>query len=239
MIDGRDDWCSLDSEVIRCRRCPRLIAHRAEIARVRPRAYLDQTYWGRPVPGFGDRSARLLILGLAPGAHGANRTGRVFTGDRSGDWLYRALHRAGLASQPRSTGRDDSLQLRRTYVSAVCRCAPPANRPTPEEIARCRDYLDREFELLPQLGAVVALGRIAWDAAVGRARRMNGSAVPKPRPRFAHAAEVELPLAGGGRRCLLVGCYHPSRQNTQTGLLTEAMLDRVVCRASEIVRTGG
>jgi uracil-DNA glycosylase family 4 len=202
---------------------------------VRRRAYRDQEYWGGPVAGFGDRRARLMLLGLAPGAHGANRTGRMFTGDRSGEWLYRALHRAGLANQPESRERDDGLRLRRTFISAVCRCAPPANKPTSEEMRRCSEYLDREIELLPKLAAIVALGKIAWDAALRRALRLDPQALPRPRPRFAHGAEIELPLAGAGRRCLLIGCYHPGQQNTQTGRLTEPMLDRVLSRASELV----
>jgi len=234
VVDSRADWNELESALLGCRRCSRLIAHCSEIARVRRRAYRDQEYWAGPVAGFGDRAARLMLLGLAPGAHGANRTGRMFTGDRSGEWLYRALHRAGLANQPDSRARDDGLRLRHTFISAVCRCAPPANRPTKEEMERCREYLDREIELLPKLAAIVALGKIAWDAALRRALRLDPHALPRPRPRFAHGAEIELPLAAAGRPCLLIGCYHPSQQNTQTGRLTESMLDRALSRASEI-----
>ena len=171
---------------------------------MRRRAYRDQRYWGRPVPGFGDRRARILLLGLAPAAHGANRTGRMFTGDRSGDWLYGALHRAGLASQAQSRCRDDGLRLEGVFVTATCRCAPPANRPTPEEMSNCAPFLDREFELLDRLRVVVALGRIAWDAALRRSLREAADAMPRPRPGSATAWRRVSLFAPGNRRC---GCW--------------------------------
>ena len=198
---------------------------------MRRRAYRDQTYWGRPVPGFGDRSARILLLGLAPGAHGANRTGRVFTGDASGDWLYAALYRAGLASRAESVADDDGLELRDVYISNACRCAPPANKPTPREIERCAPYLDRELELLRRLRVAVALGKIAWDAALRRARQLAPEDVPRPRPVFGHGSLTRVPLRKGRPSLWLLGSYHPSRQNTQTGRLTRRMLDGMLRRA--------
>ena len=227
-------WSRLEREVHECERCVRLREHCREVARVRRRAYRDETYWGRPVPSFGDRDARILILGLAPAAHGANRTGRMFTGDRSGDWLYGALYRAGLASQPDATSRDDGLALNGAFISAVCRCAPPGNRPTPDEMARCSSYLDAEFELLQRVRVTLALGRIAWDAAFRRATRVGPGAVPRPRPAFAHGAEARLPMRRGCAPLWLLGSYHPSQQNTLTGRLTRAMLDDVVRRAVEL-----
>jgi uracil-DNA glycosylase family 4 len=198
------------------------------VGRVRRAAYRDWTYWARPVPGFGDPRARLVILGLAPGAHGGNRTGRVFTGDRSGDFLYAALHRAGLASQPTSRARDDGLVLHDVWVTLSARCVPPGNRPLPAELARCRPWLDAELRLLrPRV--VLALGAIAWAAMLGHFRRL-GLAVPRPAPRFAHGAEVSL--AGAPR---LLGAYHVSQQNTQTGRLTPAMFDRVLRRACDVL----
>jgi uracil-DNA glycosylase family 4 len=219
-------WERLERDIVGCTRCPRLRRHCLDVARVRRRAYRDQEYWGLPVPGVGDRHGRILVLGLAPAAHGANRTGRMFTGDRSGDWLYAALHRARLASQPRSTGRDDGLVLHDAWVSAACRCAPPDNRPEPAELRRCAAFLDREFDLLDRLRVVLALGRLAWNAALDRAARV-GSA-PRPRPAFAHGAEVACGLRRDGSATWIVGSYHPSQQNTQTGRLTRAMLDRAV-----------
>ena len=224
-------WARIEREIVGCTRCPRLIEHCREIARARRQAYRDQTYWGRPVPGFGDRRARILLLGLAPGAHGANRTGRVFTGDASGEWLYGALHRAGLASQAESVARDDGLKLRDVYISGVCRCAPPANRPTPQEIERCAPYLDRELDLLCRLRVTVALGQIAWEAALRRARRLAPRSVPRPRPAFGHGSLARLPLREGRPPLWLLGSYHPSQQNTQTGRLTSRMLDAVLQRA--------
>ncbi len=218
----------LEAEIVRCRACPRLVAWREEVARVKRRAYRDQAYWGRPVPSFGDAGARVVLVGLAPGAHGANRTGRMFTGDRSGAFLYAALHRAGLASRPASVARDDGLELRDAWITAACRCAPPDNAPTPEELARCAPFLDRELALLSRARVVVALGGVAWNAAL-RAFGRAGVKVPRPAPRFAHGAVALLPGAPA-----LVGSYHPSQQNTQTGRLTPAMLDAALARAVEI-----
>jgi len=222
-------WDRLERDIVACRRCPRLRRHCMEIARTRRRAFRDQEYWGLPVPGVGDRAARILVLGLAPAAHGANRTGRMFTGDRSGDWLFGALHRAGLASQARSVGRGDGLVLRDAWVCAACRCAPPDNRPAPEELRRCAAFLDREIELLERLRVVLALGRLAWSAALDRAARAG--TLPRPRPAFAHGAEAAVDLGCGRGATWLVGSYHPSQQNTQTGRLTRAMFDRAVRRA--------
>ena len=201
------------------------------VARVKRRMYRDEPYWGKPVPSFGDPRARILILGLAPAAHGANRTGRMFTGDRSGLWLYRALWRAGFADRERSESRDDGLTLERVRITAACRCAPPANRPTPEELKACAPFLSREFELLPSLAVVVALGGIGWKAALTRSLEVDPRGMPKPRPRFAHLAETALRFREGGDRIRLLGSYHPSQQNTQTGRLKEPMLDAVFARA--------
>src|SRR5262245_40680899 len=234
---ARSAWFALERAVVDCRLCPRLIRHATEVARIRKRAFRDEPYWGRPVPGFGDRRARILVLGLAPAAHGANRTGRMFTGDRSGDWLFGALHRAGLANQAQSIGRDDGLAPRDVYITAVCRCAPPANRPTPEEMGRCAPFLDREFELLRGLSVVVALGHIAWDGALRRAARVTRGPLPRPRPIFAHGAEVLLPLGAGGAPLWLLGSYHPSQQNTQTRRLTRPMLDAVFGRARRLAES--
>ncbi|MBY0506516.1 MAG: uracil-DNA glycosylase [Bryobacteraceae bacterium] len=206
----------LNAEITACERCPRLRAHCAEIARVKRRAYRDQQYWGRPVPSFGDPQARLLILGLAPGAHGANRTGRMFTGDRSGDFLFRALHDTGFASQPESTHRDDGLRLHDCYITASAHCAPPDNKPTPEEVRQCRPYLERELVLLRRLQVVVALGRLAFDNYLSRGTE---------RALFAHGAEARI----GGR--WLIASYHPSQQNTQTGRLTAEMLRQIFAQA--------
>jgi uracil-DNA glycosylase family 4 len=224
-------WEALRRDIVACARCPRLRAHCAEVARVRRRAYRGEVYWGLPVPGFGDARARLLIVGLAPAAHGANRTGRMFTGDSSGEWLWRALHGAGLASRAESSSRDDGLALRGGFVTAACRCAPPDNRPTPAELAACAPFLDREIELLPEVRVVLALGRIAWDAVLRRARRVAPSSVASPAPVFGHGASTRLALRGDRPPVLVLGCYHPSRQNTQTGRLTRRMLASVVRRA--------
>ncbi|MGH9106888.1 MAG: uracil-DNA glycosylase [Acidimicrobiales bacterium] len=217
--------CSLEAlhrEVVECRRCPRLVAWRETVA-AHPRAsFAGQTYWGRPLPGFGDPGARLVVVGLAPAAHGGNRTGRIFTGDRSGDWLWAALWRAGLANRPQSMSREDGLQALGTWVTAVVRCAPPLNRPTPAERDNCLPYLERELGLLTATGAVLALGGFAY-AACSRLLEV------RPRPRFAHGLEV--PVAGGR---WLVCSYHPSQQNTFTGRLTEPMLDGVIRRAWEL-----
>ena len=222
-----ESLAALAEEVVECRRCPRLVEWREAVAANPPRRYRGEDYWGRPLPGFGDPAARVIVLGLAPAANGGNRTGRVFTGDRSGDWLYAAMHRAGLANQARSDHRDDGLRLIGAYVTAVNRCPPPANRPTPEERDNCLPYLVRELHLLEKAQVIVALGAFAWDGAL-RALRAAGDEIPRPRPRFAHGAEVE---AG---RVTLLGCYHPSQQNTFTGKLTEAMLDAVFARAREL-----
>ncbi|MBM9460682.1 uracil-DNA glycosylase [Nocardioides sp. zg-536] len=233
----------LDAQVVRCRRCPRLVAWREEVARTKRAAYADEEYWGRPVPGFGPADARIALIGLAPAAHGANRTGRMFTGDRSGDWLFAALHRVGLASQATSAAPDDGLRLYDVRVTAAVRCAPPANRPTPQERDTCAPWLDRELAVLaPRLRVVVALGAIGWGAALTALGR-GGWPVPRPRPRFAHGAEVLLPApaersAGPSRApaggVVLLGCYHPSQQNTFTGRLTEPMTDAVLRRAREV-----
>jgi uracil-DNA glycosylase len=217
----------LAAEVHACRRCPRLVGWRKDSAADPPRRFRGEEYWARPVAGFGDPGARLAIVGLAPAAHGANRTGRMFTGDRSGEWLYAALHRAGYANRPESVRREDGLRLRDAYVTAVVRCAPPANRPTPAERDNCLPYLSRELELLGRCQTIVALGAFAWDGAL-RALRQLGNEAPRPKPRFAHGAEAEV---GDWR---LLGCYHPSQQNTFTGKLTEPMLDLVFARAREL-----
>jgi uracil-DNA glycosylase family 4 len=213
--------------IIDCERCPRLTAWRTRVAEEKRAAYADQRYWGRPVPGFGDPAARVIVCGLAPAAHGGNRTGRVFTGDRSGDWLYRALHKAGLASQPTSTGRADGLRLFGCYVTVCVRCAPPANRPTPDERDACLPYLLRDLELLPAR-VIVCLGAFAWDGVL-RAIAARGHAL-RPRPRFAHGASAVV-----GPYTLL-GSFHPSQQNTFTGRLTEPMLDEVMARAVRLSR---
>jgi uracil-DNA glycosylase family 4 len=215
---------ALEAEVVSCRACPRLVDHREAVARTKRAAFAGQVYWGRPVPGFGDPDARLLIVGLAPAAHGGNRTGRIFTGDRSGDWLFASLHRCGFATQPTSKHRDDGLRLRDAYIAAAVRCAPPNNRPTPAERDNCLPYLRREIELLEGLSVVVALGSYAWDAAL---RVLPGGRI-RPRPRFGHGAEAKVDSV------TLLGSYHPSQQNTFTGKLTEPMLDAVFARAREL-----
>ena len=222
-----DSLRGLEAEVHSCRRCPRLVEWREASAAEPPRRFQGQDYWARPVGGFGDPAARLAIVGLAPAAHGANRTGRMFTGDRSGDWLYAALHRAGYASQAEATGREDGLRLRDAYVTAVVRCAPPANRPAPAERDNCLPYLQRELALLAGCRTIVALGSFGWDGSL-LALRALGETVPKPKPRFGHGAEADV---GGWK---LLGCYHPSQQNTFTGRLTEPMLDDVFSRAREL-----
>ncbi|CAN5133586.1 uracil-DNA glycosylase [soil metagenome] len=218
------DLPGLDAGVSVCRACPRLVAWREQVALTRRAAYADQQYWGRPVPGFGPVDARIAVVGLAPAAHGGNRTGRVFTGDRSGDWLYAGLFRAGLANQPTSVAADDGLTLYGVRIAAAVRCAPPANKPTPVERDTCRPWLDRELALLPVLRVVVVLGGFGW-AALWPALSGLGLDVPRPRPVFGHKVEV----SAGPLRVL--GCYHVSQQNTFTGRLTEAMLDAVLSRA--------
>jgi uracil-DNA glycosylase family 4 len=224
------DVAELDARISVCRACPRLVDWRETVAiQGRRASFADQPYWGRPGPGFGDPEAELLIVGLAPAANGTNRTGRMFTGDRSGDWLYAALHRAGYASQPQSRASGDGLVLHGIRIIAAVRCAPPANKPTTVEKVACAHWLDRDLELAaPGLRSMLALGSIAWDATLGSARRL-GWEVPRPKPRFGHAAEATLTTADG-RAVRLVGSYHVSQQNTFTGKLTEAMLDAAIAR---------
>jgi uracil-DNA glycosylase family 4 len=209
-------------DVVRCERCPRLVAWTRQVAATRVRRFAHETYWGRPVPGFGDPRARLLVVGLAPAAHGGNRTGRVFTGDRSGDFLFAALHRAGFASQPTSVSRDDGLELRDCYIAPLARCAPPANKPTPEEFAHCREYLEREWRLLARVRAVLALGRLAMDGFAALLRA-EGRLPARSRLPFGHGLSHDL---GDGLR--LFASFHPSQQNTFTGRLTPRDLDRVL-----------
>ncbi|MYD64845.1 MAG: uracil-DNA glycosylase [Chloroflexi bacterium] len=226
MTDTLDSLAALHNEIVACRACPRLVEWREEVAREKRAAYREWDYWGRPVPGFGDPAARLVIVGLAPAAHGANRTGRVFTGDRSGDWLFGAMHRAGFANQPTAEHRDDGLALLDAYVLAAVRCPPPKNRPTTEERDRCRPFLERELALLPRTRVLLALG--GW--ALGVLASVEGM---RPRPKFGHGAEFELP---DGR--VVLCSYHPSQQNTFTGRLTQPMFDAVFARARELVEGG-
>jgi uracil-DNA glycosylase len=222
--DNRDALAALAEQVHDCRLCPRLVEWREAQAADPPRRYRGEEYWARPVSGFGDPDARLLIVGLAPAAHGANRTGRMFTGDRSGDWLYASLYRTGFANQPTSERRGDGLELRDAYITATVRCAPPANKPTPEERDTCLPYLERELRLLERARVVVALGSFGWDGFLRSARAL-GVDVPLPRPKFGHGAEAEI---GSWR---LLGSFHPSQQNTFTGKLTVPMTDAVFERA--------
>jgi uracil-DNA glycosylase family 4 len=215
----------LEQAIAGCRRCPRLVAWRELVAREKRAAFAQEEYWGRPIPGFGDRHARVMLLGLAPAAHGANRTGRVFTGDRSGDFLFAALHRTGFANQPLSLHAGDGLALHDAWITAAVRCAPPANKPAPAERDTCLPYAVRELELLPGVRVIVCLGAFAWDAAL-RILAARGVAVPRPRPRFGHGVELGLPGAP-----VLLGCFHPSQQNTFTGKLTAPMIDAVLLRA--------
>ncbi len=223
-----DRWEKLNAEIIACRRCPRLVAYREEVARTRRRAFRDWEYWGKPVPGFGDAQARLLIFGLAPGAHGSNRTGRMFTGDSSGEFLYAALHRVGFANQPTSTSRDDSLELKDVFISATCRCVPPDNKPSPQEMLNCRPFILRELELLTGLQGIVALGKIGFDNIIAVYRAL-GHAIPALE--FKHAGLYDL---GEGLPWLLAS-YHPSRQNTQTGRLTVSMFDAIWSQARDLL----
>jgi uracil-DNA glycosylase family 4 len=224
---GGDGLAKLAEEVSSCRRCPRLVAWREQVAHERRAAFAHEEYWGRPLPGFGDPAASLFVFGLAPAAHGGNRTGRVFTGDRSADFLFAALWRAGYANQPTSTHRGDGLRLDRTWVSAAVRCAPPANRPTPAERDECLPWSVRELQLLTRATVILCLGAFAWDAALrlSAALARPPASLPRPRPRFGHAAEFQT-----GQYTLL-GCFHPSQQNTFTGKLTEPMIDAVLARA--------
>lgn len=221
---------ALNAEIVACRKCPRLVVYREKLAREKRRAFCNWEYWGKPVPGFGDPNARLLILGLAPAAHGGNRTGRVFTGDRSGDFLFAALHKAGFANQPTSLRRDDGLRLKNAYVAAVCRCAPPGNKPLPQEILNCRPYLECELGVL-QPKAVLSLGKIAWDGFLA-VLKQQGKISSRAGYVFGHGAEVEFP--GGAR---LFGVYHPSQQNTQTGKLTPAMYAQVLRRIQRFLQS--
>jgi len=221
----------LNQEIIACGRCPRLRRHSVEIAQLKRRAYRDQTYWGRPVPSFGDPAARVLILGLAPGAHGSNRTGRMFTGDRSGDILYRVLHKTGFASHPVSVAREDGLTLHDLYITAAAHCAPPGNKPTPAELRNCRPYFERELELLPNLKVVVALGKIAFDIYLDT---LKSRGVIASRAPFVFGHDLQYRIAPG--EPVLVSSYHPSQQNTSTGKLTEAMLTSVFRRAARLAK---
>ena len=220
------------ADIVDCRRCPRLVRYRETIARTKVARFREWTYWGRPVPGFGDPDGRLLVVGLAPAAHGGNRTGRVFTGDRSGDWLFRALHKAGFANQPTSRSVDDGLRLQDAYVAAAVRCAPPGNRPTSSELNRCQPYLEAEIRLLHRLRVIVTLGRVATDRFL-QAWEATGRTVPRPRPAFGHGRAYDLGSA------VLVTSYHPSQRNTQTGLLTEPMFDSVFRTAREAIADPG
>ncbi len=218
---------ALADEIAECRRCPRLVQWRERVAREKRAAFRDWDYWGRPIPGFGDPDARVLVLGLAPAAHGANRTGRIFTGDRSGDFLFAALHRAGYANQPTSVHAGDGLALTDCFITAAVRCAPPANKPLPTERVNCASWLELELELLPRLRVVVCLGAFAWEAAL-RTPALTGRELPRPRPKFGHGAETR-----NGRYAVL-GCFHPSQQNTFTGKLTAPMMEAVLRRAREL-----
>jgi uracil-DNA glycosylase len=216
----------IEQEVVACRACPRLVEWREKVAREKAPRFADQTYWGRPVPGFGDPSAKILILGLAPAAHGGNRTGRIFTGDRSGDFLFTALHAAGLANKPVSVAPGDGLELRGSYLSAVNRCAPPANKPTTRERDTCLPFLVREIQALAGLSVIVALGAYAWDGALIALAELGNRS--KPKPRFGHGIEARV------GDLTLLGCYHPSQQNTFTGKLTPSMIEAVMVRASRV-----
>jgi len=230
MSTAREAFEILTKQVIACKRCPRLVKYRQEVARTKRRAYRDWEYWGKPVPPFGDPNAKLLVIGLAPAAHGGNRTGRVFTGDRSGDFLYRAMYEAGFASQPESISRNDGLTLSGAYITAAARCAPPDNKPTPEEFANCRPYLERELNFLSELRVIVALGKLAFDAYLTILRDRG---VIRSRAPFQFGHNREHSIAPG--LPVLISSYHPSQQNTSTGKLTAAMLRDVFDRAREIV----
>lgn len=224
------DLDELAAVISRCRLCPRLVGWREEVAAVKRASFRNEVYWGRPVPGFGDPVASVLIVGLAPAAHGGNRTGRVFTGDRSGDWLFASMYRTGFANQPTSVAVDDGLELRDAYVAATVRCAPPQNKPTPEERDNCLPYLVREMQLLQRVKVIVALGAFGWDGAL-RGLAALGSDVPRPKPRFGHMTAAEV------GPYVLLGSFHPSQQNTFTGRLTEPMTDEVFLRARELADT--
>ncbi|HTX58281.1 MAG TPA: uracil-DNA glycosylase [Verrucomicrobiae bacterium] len=223
---------AIERAVVRCTRCPELRAYAAEVAREKRRAYRECAYWGKPVPAFGSAGARVVLVGLAPGAHGSNRTGRMFTGDASGDFLYPALHRAGFASQPNATSSDDGLALHDCLITAAARCAPPGNKPTPAELRNCFPYLLEEFDALPQLQVAIGLGRIGFEAIL-RVLAQRGFSLEPAKPAFAHGAEVAA--AAGPRRIVAIASYHPSRQNTNTGVLTAAMFDAIFARARTLL----
>jgi uracil-DNA glycosylase family 4 len=227
-MDLHSRFNDLNEQIEACRLCPRLVAYREEVARVKRRAYRDLPYWGKPVPGFGDENARILVVGLAPGAHGSNRTGRMFTGDDSGRFLYGALYRQGFANQPTATSREDGLALKDIYITAVGRCAPPDNKPSPQELKNCQPYLLRELDLLNHLQGVVALGKIAYDAML---KILTARGVKLPPIQFGHLAFAQSEPGA----LWLLGSYHPSRQNTQTGRLTEAMFDEVWVKARRLI----
>jgi uracil-DNA glycosylase family 4 len=227
MVAGRSALAKIESEIVNCRACPRLVAWREEVAKVKRAAFAHEDYWGRPVPGFGDPHARIAVVGLAPAAHGANRTGRIFTGDRSGDWLFASMYRTGLANQPVSVSADDGLALHDVWVCSAVRCAPPANKPLPEERDRCVPYLVRELAAMDSVRVVVVLGQFAYDV-MGRVLAIS------PRPRFGHGVEV-APAPG---RPTVICSYHPSQQNTFTGKLTAPMLDAIFLRAITLARLG-
>ena len=229
MPEAPEKLTLIQSDVAQCRKCPRLVAHRERVASVKIKRFANEEYWGRAVPSYGDLDARLLIVGLAPAAHGANRTGRMFTGDRSGDWLYGALYRYGFANQAESKGREDGLRLDAAYITAIAHCAPPDNKPTRAEILRCRPFLLRELEAMTDLRVVLALGRIGFDGFLA-AWRDSGRELPKPKPKFTHGSDATL---SGGLR--LLGSYHPSQQNTFTGKLTRSMFHRVFKKARALV----
>lgn len=232
-VGGSSDsrWPELEGDITVCRQCPRLVEWREEIAAQKRRAFSDWDYWGKPVPGFGDHEAQLLIIGLAPGAHGSNRTGRMFTGDSSGDTLFGAMHRAGFANKPMARGRGDDLKLQDAFLTAVGRCAPPKNRPTAEELTNCRPFLLREIELLHRVRVVLTLGQIAFD---GYLRALRGQGLEIPRLKFAHGLWHDFAPPAPS----LVACYHPSRQNTQTGRLTDEMMDAVFSRIRSELEVG-
>jgi uracil-DNA glycosylase family 4 len=219
----------LNDQIVKCRLCPRIVAHREEVARIKRRAYLDWEYWGRAVPSFGTTDARLLIVGLAPGAHGANRTGRIFTGDSSGDFLYATLYRYGFSNQPQSKHPDDGLELRETYITAALHCVPPQNKPSRIEVLTCRPFLAQELDQLEKIEVIVALGGIAWQAVLHSWLAL-GRSLPVPRPKFGHREETGL-----NEKIRLIGSYHPSRQNTQTGRLSVEMFEGVFKRARQLI----
>lgn len=226
----------IERNVVTCTKCPELRAYTARVAQEKKRAYRDCSYWGKPVPSFGPADARIVLVGLAPGAHGSNRTGRPFTGDASGDFLYPALYRAGLSSQPNATGRDDGLTLHDCFITAAARCAPPGNKPTPKELRNCFPFLVREFEALDQLRVAIGLGSVGFTAIL-RVLRECGYALDPAKPRFGHGAQAVA--VKGRRRIVVIASYHPSRQNTNTGVLTVAMFDAIFARATAAARRDG